>query len=249
MQQSDFNILVTNSTAVANQVFSCQCGDFASNLSSGDDNELVPVAFNLEKHLNEFNFQEVLDSGYGSIPELELELCEAWAGVNVDELSGIISQLPSEFSGFTKKLRGKQLSSCVAVVLNDGDNSPFFKLHQAIMPLFQQWEESPEDAIREAIAFDEISSLDEAVNILPEHVSVEDLITSATIQSFKVFTWLVKCSNIDSEGMTIVLREFVEEEELFNTIFRIFSPNDVQKSDIARALSDCPRALTYAVLS
>lgn len=249
MQQSDFNILVTNSTAVANQVFSCQCGDFASNLSGGDDNVLAPVNFDLEKHLNEFNFQEVLDSGYESISELELEFCEAWAGVNIDELNGMISQLPSEFSGFTEKLSGKQLSNCVAVVLNAGDDSPFFKLHQVIMPLFQQWDESAEDTIREAIAFDEVASLDEADNILPEHVSVEDLITSATIQSFKVFTWLVKCSNIDSEGMATVLREFSEEEELFDKIFRIFSPDDVQKRDIARALSDCPRAFTYAVLS
>lgn len=233
MKQSEFNILVTNVTAIANQTFTIQCGEFATALSSDEENELSTETFDQKTHMDTFDFQSVIDSGYKQLNDLEDELNNAWNLIDLNKLEALIKQLPEGYADLTIKLSGDQLKQWITHTLEAKDDTPFYIVHQYIMTLFQGGDDDINDLIREAIAFDEVAELqEEEHNIRTEHIQVDDLITAAAIQSFKALKWLVQHADLSDEDVIKILESAFDEKSIFEQAYTIISPTETQYSEI-----------------
>ena len=233
MKQSEFNILVTNVTAIANQTFTIQCGEFATALSSEEENKLATEAFDQKIHIDTFDFQSIINSGYKQLDDLEDELANAWSLIDLDKLEASLKQLPEGYTELTLKLSGDQLKQWITHTLEAKDDTPFYIVHQYIMTLFQGGDDDIDDLIREAIAFDELTDLlEEENNIRAEHIKVDDLITAATIQSFKAFKFLVQHTELNNEEVIEVLESTFDDKSTFEQVYTIMAPTETQHSEV-----------------
>ena len=233
MNQLEFNILVTNVTAIANQTFTIQCGEFATALSSDEENELATETFDQKTHIDTFDFQSIINSGYQQLDDLEDELDKAWSLIDLKKLEASLKQLPEDYADLTLKLSGDQLKQWITHTLEAKDDTPFYIVHQYIMTLFQGGDDEINDLIREAIAFDELTDLlEEENNIRAEHIHVDDLITAATIQSFKTFKWLVQHSELSNKEVIKVLENTFDDKPTFEQSYTIIAPTETQHSEI-----------------
>lgn len=233
MNQSEFNLLVTNVTAIANQTFTIQCGGFVTALDADKENEFSTEPFDINSHMEGFNFQEILESGYGGLNEVENELNEAWSLVDRDLLESSVIQLPKEFSDLTKKLTASELKQWITHTLEAEDESLFYVVHRIIMALFQQEGSDIHDLVREAIAFDELTDLiKEEKNLRAEHIQLDDLETALTIQSFKAFEWLVPRAKLDDDNTLELLKSSLDDHSNFERILLILAPSEKQRETI-----------------
>jgi len=229
MQPSEFNILITNVAAIASQTFALQCGEFATAMVADENAALSVEPFALEQHLDNINFQAVLVSGYESLPSLEEELNQAWGKHEPDKLNSLISQLSTTLPDLTKKLTGSKLKQWVKYNLKPEYADNFYELHQYIMSLFSRAADETNDIIREAIAFDNLAGLAEhETQIRAEHIKYDDLITAATIQSFKVFEWLFNHGQWDDTQIADILEYYFTDMFLFERIYNILAPTAPQ---------------------
>lgn len=235
MNQSEFNLLVTNVTAIANQTFAIQCGEFANAVAADDSNEFATESFDLNKHNETFDFQAVLEKGYQSIDELETELAEAWEKGSAAELESLLAQLPSAMPVLSQQLSGDQLQQWITHTLKAQDEDPFYVLHQHIMALFQTGLSTNDtnDLIREAIAFDQVSDLaDIESTITPEQIAFDDLVTAVTIQSFTAFEWLAQRAALNGEQTVELLENCTDDSAVFEQTLKIIAPDEPARDAI-----------------
>jgi hypothetical protein len=235
MKQSEFNIFVTNITAVTTQTFSLRCGEFGAAMSADESNEMPEAKFDLEEQHENFDYQSILVSGYRDMESLDDELNNAWQLLELDELEfdkleSLNQQLPDSLPNLTQRLTGEQLKQWISYCLDAPNDSPIFLLNQLVMNLFQV-DSDIHDLIREAIASDNIEDLsDESENITAKHIRMEDLVTAAEIESFKVFAWLFSKSDLSEEQLVELLTSegCIDDQIVFESIYKIVSPSSQQ---------------------
>lgn len=229
MTQSEFNILITNVTAIASQIFSLQCGEFATAMSANENASATIAPFELEQHLNNINFQEILDSGYNSLDSLTTELNEAWGKHDTATLAALLQQLTTDLPVLTQKLTGIKLKQWIKYNLKPENADSFYALHQYVMPLFNQFGDETYDAIREAIAFDDLAGLlEHEQNIQSKHIKLDDLTTAATIESFKVFEWLLQRTRLEDKQVADILENCFNHQPKFERVYTILAPTAPQ---------------------
>jgi hypothetical protein len=232
MKQSEFNVLVTNVSAIADQAFAVQCGEFSS---AAADDGVQPAAapFNPLEHIGNFDYQAVLESGYKSLESLTAEFNAAWEAIEQEKLAGLLENLPDDFARLTQPLTGDQLKPWIIHALNAGDESPFYALHHYLLGFFRGGYDETNDIIREAIAFDELAGLlEHERNIGPEHIQFDDLVTAATIQSFKVLEWLLKHAQLDDGQVVAIMESCFIDKTVFQRVYQMLSPTTAQSAAI-----------------
>lgn len=230
MNQSEFNILITNVAAITNQIFTFKCGEFASQISGDVSNNQTSNKIDYEKYMADFNAQEMLASGYESIDTLALELEDVWNGVDQESLYRLASELPANLPDITTRLTPDQFKLWIVYALEASDDNPLYELHKYITGSLGAGHcGDVYDSIREAIAFDELTGLIENEHtILPEHIRLDDLITAASIQSFKVFEWLMKRAKLDDQQIVDLLDSNITDPNTFEKMYKIIIPTDAQ---------------------
>lgn len=234
MIQAEFNILITNVAAITNQAFTFKCGEFASHLSGDVSDGQTSNKFNYEKYITDFNAQEMLASGYKSIDALELELEDVWNGIDQEALYRLASELPANLPDITTRLTSDQFKLWIVYALESSDDNPLYELHKYITDSLGTGQcDDVYDSIREAIAFDELTGLIESENkIISEHILLDDLITAATIHSFKVFEWLMKRAQLDDQQIIDLLDSNITDLNTFEKMYKIIIPTDAQRKKI-----------------
>ncbi|MCW8877362.1 MAG: hypothetical protein OQJ89_01785 [Kangiellaceae bacterium] len=226
MKRDDFYYLVTNVSAIATQVFTIRCGEFGAAASEDNSNEVPSFEFNVEDQINKVDYQEFIDSGYKDIDAVESELASAWEDVELANLDDLLARLPQELPKLTQQISGEQLKQWVVQCVESSES--FDILHQYIMNVVNKDEEIY-DLIRESIASNDCSELDEAdPMITSEHIRIDDLVTAAEIESFKTFKWLYRKGNLSEEQKEAVLSAegCIDDRFVFEEICKIISPNE-----------------------
>jgi hypothetical protein len=235
MIQAEFNILFANVTAITSQVFAIQCEQFASDLASEQRlGGVVNVsAFDPGKYIAQTNYKEILDSGYESIPSLKTELEVGWNNIDLATLNSLVANLPENLPDISKKITVDQFKLWISYVLGLSDDNPLYLLHQYFMSYLANDFDDVSDIIREAIAFDELSGLIEhANNIGAGNISLNDLITAATIQSFNVLKWLIKRACLNDGQVVELLESNIQDLHVFECVYKIIKPTERQHFDI-----------------
>jgi len=228
MNQTEFNFLVTNVTAISTQLFSIRCSMFGSEMSADESNEMETVEFDLQKEHENFDYQSILDSGYRDINSLETELSSAMLILDQNELDDLLNKLPSNLPNLQQKMTGEQLKAWISYALNSEDDESVALLNQYIMSLFQVDDEI-HDLIREAIAFDKIDDLqDQQEDINSEHIKIEDLLTAAEIESFRAFKWLFERAELDNTQIIELLfsEKCIDDQIVFESVYKIIEPSE-----------------------
>lgn len=229
MTQTEFNLLVTNLTAITSQTFAIQCGEFASTVSDEQDEKLVINKFDLDQYISQVDFQEILDGGYGSLDSLKLELDDAWNTIDQDNLRNLTTRLPTGLPEITIKITADHLKQWITYSLDAADDDPLYVLHKYVMGFFAVSFNEAGDIIREAIAFDELAGLHEHENTInAEDITVCDLITAATIQSLKVFEWMIKHSQLNDDQIAELFESVMDDMGIFEQIYKIIMPTTSQ---------------------
>lgn len=233
MIQSDFNILVTNVTAIVNHTFNIQADEFADGVVQEAAQGGAAAGFDTDQHFESFDFQDVLDSGYRDLAELTDELDEAWEQVDRELLQELLAEVPGDMPNLTMKMSGDDLKTWIRHSLQADEETPVYAIHRMIMALFDGSSEQINDMIREAIAFDDLDELiDEEPNLLPENISLENLITAATIQSFNVLAWLIPRADLDDDEALELLESNIDDKFIFQKVYGMLEPDDALKSAI-----------------
>jgi len=233
MTFSEFKYLVTNVTAIVNQAFTIQCGEFATAVAREQDSTLSPVSFDTEKHLETFDFQAVLDSGYSDLDELDAQFRAAWDQVPHEDLEELINQTPAHLPSLTKKLEAGELSDWVRHSLNASEDTPLYRLHQAITTLFETGDDEISDIIREAIAYDKTDELEAGANSLSaEQINLDDLITAATIESFNALGWLLNRAELNDDDIISLLESNIDDSSVSARVVELLSLTPEQKTRI-----------------
>ncbi len=234
MNQSEFNFLVTNVTAIATQTFSIRCGEFGAAMAADESNDIPTAEFNLEEQHEYFDYQAILNSGYRDIDSLVVELDGAWQILDQDMLDSLLTNLLDELPLLQKEISGDDLKLWISHSLDASNDSPFFLLNQYIMALFQQ-DDDIHDLIREAIASNSIDELEEEeAKIFAKHILIKDLVTAAEIESFETFKWLFEKSELNEQQLSEMFSSegCIDDQFVFETIYNIVSPSEQLKNTL-----------------
>lgn len=225
MEQTQFNILVTNVSAIVSQTYAIQCGEFATAMAEEEPEQFPGISFNKQEMLEKTDYQNLLNSGYESISELSEQLAEAWQKIDQPELESFNNNLPGDLPVLTHKLSDKEFKQWLNYAVDAGEKNPFYALHYYLISYFQgNLEENDiNDAIREAIASDNVDELDESV-VKPEHILLDDLITAATIESFVTFDWLIKRTQLSVDDATDLLHNISDNTYTLRQAYEILDP-------------------------
>jgi len=235
----EFKYLVTNITAIINQAFTIQCGEFATAITQDQEVDLPTKNFDTENHLETFDFQAVLDSGYHDMNDLDSQFHTAWDQADPDILIDLISQTPDHLPKLTEKLNAKSLTDWIRFSLDAADDSPLYKLHQVIMTLFEDEKETFEDVIREAIAYDKVDELEANKNaISAEQIEIDDLTTAATIESFNALEWLLAHATLSDNDIVELLENTIDDPSVSKRVVELLQLTSDQKDRIMQVTQD-----------
>ena len=239
MNQPEFNLLVVNTMAIANEVFAAKCHDLVSAMAEDESNSFSfdfdeDDAIDPAEDLAEL--QEALDSGYDSADEeLHEELDEAWEEIDRDQLNSLYAQMPAELPALTQKVTATQLKQWVDHVVKADAEHPFNAMHQLVMTTFQggpefDLEDEVREAIEEAVAFDKIERLREIEDqITPQHIALDDLVNTGALESFEMFELLLTKAELDDKKVVKLLSAFIDEYDMvFEKVYHIVSPTAEQ---------------------
>lgn len=185
--------------------------------------------FNTEQHLLDFDFQDILDSGYRDLPELTEDLEQARNQVNMDEIQALLAELPQSYPALNQKISGADLQSWIRYTLKAEDEDPIYKIYHEIKARFSGEDDDIPDLIREAIAYDELEELKNIEKRLaPTHILLEDLITAATIESFSVLKWLINHVTLNNNEVILLMESQFQDLPVFEQLYQILTPTNEQ---------------------
>jgi hypothetical protein len=248
--KNEFNILVTNVSAIASQTFSIQCGEFATAIAEDQAKELANKSFDQNQYLQKIDFQQILDSGYNSLDSLTAQLDQAREIIDFDQLAILLKQLPADLPDISKIINGFQLRQWVQHALQLQNDGEFYALHSYLMSHFGLGGDEIDDIIREAIAFDELGVLqDYGSKIASSHIKVDDLVTAASIQSMKVFEWLVTRASLSDNQVGSLFENLLSDRKLFQDSYKIVVKTKSQYAEILRRAESSSDAEIIAFLN
>ena len=228
MKQADFNILFTNVMAIADQTFTIKCGEFVTAASADPESGIHTDAFNMNQYYEKFDFQNMLDTGYASINELQTELNSIWEKLDSAELDNLLRDLPAGLPALSAKLSGQSLKQWIQHTVTSEGESAFYTLHQYISAK-AGGVNNLADVLRHAIATDDVSQLNElAGTVQPDQISMEDLITAATIEYYQELQWMLEHVHLSDEQGIVLLSSQIEFPMQFERVYQIATPSKNQ---------------------
>ncbi len=234
MEQTQFNILVTNVSAIVSQTYAIQCGEFTTAMVAEDPDQFSDVSFDKKELLENTDYQKLLNGGYESINELSDQLSRAWQEIDQPILESINEKLPDNLPELTRKLSDKEFKQWLNYAIGAADSeNPFYALHYFLVSFFRGNLEDNDinDAIREAIASDSVDELDESA-VKPEHILMDDLITAATIESFVTFEWLIKRTRLSVVEIAELLHNISDNIYTLRHVYDILDSDSELSSTI-----------------
>lgn len=248
MDQTNFNILVTNVMGIADQILSRRCGSFLDEISDGETPELEKELSGLEEFNECPDYQEKIDQGYKSLDNLSDDFQQAWNRCDHEQILSLVEVVPHDLPKLVAKLSGSEFEAWIDHVDGLPEINYFMPLHQYCLSLFNPGILS-NDAIRMAIADDDVSLLiAEEDNISAKDILFEDINTALMIESVNTFEWLAKRAEFSDDEVLTMLEYVSSDPEYFAKVYAILSPNSDQHAEILSRVTAAAEEETLAFL-
>lgn len=252
MNYSDYSVLMANVIAIVNQAFAMQCGEFAINLAS-DQHDFPGVDFfDQERHIAMFDFQEVLGQGYGALSDLQDEIQRSWEAIPEGVIDDALNKLPDSLPDIAAQLNRDEFVIWLRYALDREVSEPLYLLHHAIQGSMGggfQYDEV-HDAIREVIAFDDISPLENLnVSVSAEMIEVEDVITAITIRSMKAFAYLHDFSSFSIDEYVEILSSCSDDKDIFFEVCSVICPTQPRVRELITSVEVGSNSNLHALLN
>lgn len=230
IDQVQFNILVTNVFAIAEQVFARQCKLFLQTMAEDESAGFSPEAAGLQDFEAEVDYQLVLDNGYGALESVTDSFAAAWDKADKILLQESLAQLPPQLPNLLYKINGEVLENWVNCVAALPEENAFSRIHQYCQGLFHSQGQG-RDFIREAIADDDVTILEQNESeIALEEILFEDINTALMIESVKTFTWLAERAQLSDEQRLTMLEYVISDQPYFERVYQTLAPSAAVKT-------------------
>ena len=227
MNQSEFNFLVTNILAIKDQLFSINCAQFATDVRPQNDEDKASDAFDVNNYINRSNYDEFINQGYESIASLSNELTSAWEKTGADILDELLNNVPHSLPVLTAKITSNEFKTCLLFSLENTDRNPLNDIHQYLTGFLNSNFDEVADIIREAIAFDDVTGLIEMEAVIDtSKITLDDLVTAVTIQSYSAFKWLFSHAMLSDHKLLDLFVEGMSDNNVFEAMYNIIKPSD-----------------------
>lgn len=245
MNKQQFDYMVTNLIAIVNHTFTMQCGEFAT-AQAQDEAQAPDVSeFNVDKHLAEFDFDEMLASGYRGIADVSDILDGKRERADLAIIDSHLTAMPSNLGDLCEKLSGVEFQQWLRYALKAEQGDSLYQLHAYLANHSEHGDDDLSDQLREAIAFDELEGLRNIQSIPSHKVKIEDFTMAATIESFKVFAWMAGHAELDENQKRSILTQQMEFPNSFFTIYPMLAPNNKSRSFLLSKAESFPPIHQY----
>lgn len=218
MNQDIFNRLVIHSTFLADRVFNAQCGQLIND-AQGDQLDNVPSAS--EAGVSPAELERLLEQGFIDAQSLSEELVQMHANADLKVVSEALERLPKELPDLTEALSGEGCQQWIEHILLNTANTPFYELHQALTSQGDFLDDTAEELISDAIAFNQLTSITENLEIISaDDVTVDNIVLAGRIESWSVLDWLLSNNCLTDEDKVTVLTELHDDAIAFAYIFK-----------------------------
>ena len=215
IDRSRFDLLVTNTMAVAHLTLAHKCKQFASEAAIKNHTVDATLAEFAEESID---YKQVLDSGLGASEELGEAYDKAYAACDQKKLQTLVAELPPTLAKIDQPISVDQFKSMVELAAILPDQNSFDSLHQYCQSILSIDNES-RDTIREAIADDNLHLLTYNKNIDPSVVMFDDVNTALMIESIQVLPWLLDHYNLSEAELNTVIEYVSSDSEYFLRVF------------------------------
>ena len=93
--------------------------------------------------------------------------------------------------------------------------------------------ESVQDLVRTALVNEDLQILlDEAQNIKPEDIEIDDLVSAALVGATDIFSWLFKLADFDDNKTIELLKGAAQDQYTFDSVCEMLALNETQREAI-----------------